>query len=657
MGCSCGHCHSHEHEEHEHEHHHEHNHEHGGDKKEWIIKLVRVVVAVIFAVLGLTVCSEEKVGLWWNLGVNLCALIIVGYDVVIEAVEDMVKEHEVFSEETLMIVATIGAFCLRCFGADYNEFFDAVMVMILFQIGEMLEGLATSKSKKAINNAIGLRAKVAHKKVGDDFEDCDPKSLTIGDEFLVRVGEIIPADGIVTEGEGSINMSSLTGEFVPVNASIDTEIHSGTLLVTGSLTVKVTKDYEDSTVSKIIHLIEEGQESKSKGTRLVDKFAKIYTPIVIGLAVLLAVIPPLIIGINDPNVWQHWVFVGISALIISCPCAIVISVPLCYFASLGLASKNGIVIKGANLLDKLNEINTLVTDKTGTLTKGTFSVLSVNPEGVPSEELLKIAAVGESRSNHPLAGPLKKFLPEDFSDAKIEKYEELAGKGTKLIYDGSLIAVGSKYLLEDLGIKFEEANGDGTIVYVVYQDKFIGSVCLGDTIRENVNELIDDLHKSGIKCYLLTGDKEANATKVSKSLGLDGYYAELLPENKFEHLKNFKRSGKVAFVGDGVNDAPSIAAADVGFAMGGIGSDLAMESADIVIMDDDIAKVGKSIKIAKICRGYVIGCLVASLIVKVAILILAIVIPGFPLLAAVAADTGLTLLMVLVSISILWRRA
>ncbi len=644
-------------EGHSHHHSHEHEHEHVGGSKEWIIKLVRVVVAVIFAVIGLTVCSEEKVGVWWNFAVNICALIIVGYDVVIEAVEDMVKEHEFFSEETLMILATIGAFCLRFFGPDYNQFFDAVMVMILFQIGEMLEGLATNKSKKAINDAIGLRAKVAHKKVGEEFEDCDPKDLSIGDDFLVRVGEIIPADGLITGGQGSINMSSLTGEFVPVNASIGDEVHSGTLLATGSLTVKVTKDYEDSTVSKIIHLIEEGQESKSKGTRFVDKFAKIYTPVVIALAILLAVIPPLFIGINDAQVWQHWVFVGISALIISCPCAIVISVPLCYFASLGLASKNGIVIKGANLLDKLNEINTLVTDKTGTLTKGTFSVLNVKPEGISAEELLKIAAIGESRSNHPLAGPLKKFLPEDFSDSKIEKYEELAGKGTELVYDGSQIAVGSKHLLDDLGIEFKETEGDGTIVYVVYRGGFIGSVCLGDTIRENVNELISNLHKSDIKCYLLTGDKESNAKKVSDNLGLDGYYAELLPEDKFAHLKNFKEAGNVAFVGDGVNDAPSIAAADVGFAMGGIGSDLAMESADIVIMDDDVTKVGKSIKIAKICRGYVIGCLIASLIVKLSILVLAIVLPGFPLLAAVAADTGLTLLMVLVSISILWRRA
>ncbi len=640
----------------EHNHEHHHGHEHSEGREELIIKIVRVAVALLLAILGLTVCSEDKIGVWWNFAINACALIIVGYDVVVEAVEDMVKEHEFFSEETLMILATIGAFCLRFFGEDYNQFFDAVMVMILFQIGEMLEDLATSKSKKAINKAVGLRAKIAHKKVDSEFIDCDPITLSIGDEFLVKVGEVIPADGFVTDGQGSVNMSSLTGEFLPVNASIGDEIHSGTILVSGSITVKVSKEYEDSTVAKIIRLIEEGEQAKSKGTRFVDKFAKIYTPVVIACAVLLAVIPPLFLGINDPEVWQHWVFVGISALIISCPCAIVISVPLCYFASLGLASKNGIVIKGANLLDKLNEINIVVTDKTGTLTEGTFSVLSVEPKDVSSEELLKLAAIGESRSNHPLAAPLKKFIPEDFSDSSIENYEEFAGKGVSLAYSDKKIVVGSAHLLSDLNIDFKESEADGTIIYVALDGKFVGTISLGDSLRESAGKLVDFLHKNGSKVYLLTGDKESNAKKISETLKLDGYYAELLPQDKFAHLEKYKAEGKVAFIGDGINDAPSIASADVGFAMGGIGSDLAMESADVVIMDDDISKVGKSMKISKMCRGYVLGAIITSLLVKAVILVLAIVLEGFPLLAAVAADTGLTLLMVLVSLSILWRK-
>ncbi len=640
----------------EHNHGHHHDHEHNEERDGLIIKIVRIAVAVLLAILGMTVCSEAKIGVWWNFAINVCALIIVGYDVFIEAAEDMVKEHEFFSEETLMILATIGAFCLRFFGTDYNQFFDAVMVMILFQIGEMLEDLATSKSKKAINKAIGLRAKIAHKKVGEEYEDCDPYALVIGDEFLVKVGEVIPADGFVTEGEGSINMSSLTGEFLPANASIGDEIHSGTILMSGSITVKVSKDYEDSTVSKIIRLIEEGEQSKSKGTRFVDKFAKIYTPIVIACAVLLAVIPPLFLGINDGEVWQHWVFVGISALIISCPCAIVISVPLCYFASLGLASKNGIVIKGANLLDKLNEIDVVVTDKTGTLTKGTFSVLDIRPEGITSNELLTLAAVGESRSNHPLAKPLRKFLPEDFADSSIENYQEFAGKGVSLDYLGQKIVVGSIRLLKDLHIECKEDKSDGTAVYVAKDNNFVGVIFLGDGLRENASELVDFLHKNGSKVYLLTGDKDSNAKKIADCLKLDGYHAELLPEGKFSHLEEYKNEGKVAFIGDGINDAPSIASADVGFAMGGIGSDLAMESADVVIMDDDISKVGKSMKISKMCRRYVLGAIITSLLIKATILVLAIVIKDFPLLAAVAADTGLTLLMVLVSISILWRK-
>lgn len=635
---------------HEHEHHHDH------ESHEVVIKLIRVVLAAVLVCLGLILFNEEKVGLWWNLGINLAALIIVGYDVAFEAIEGIFEEHEFFSEETLMLLATIGAFCLRLFGPENNEFFDAVMVMILFQIGEMLEGLATSKSKKAINKAIALRAKVAHRKDGSEYVDCEPTTLKVNDEILVRVGEVIPADGNVIEGEGSIDESSLTGEFVPVIASIGSEIHSGTVLIGGSLAIKVTKDYEDSTVSKIIKLIEEGEHAKSRGTRFVDKFAKIYTPIVIGVAALLMLVPPLIIGMKDPEVWEHWVFVGISALIISCPCAVVISVPLCYFASLGLASKNGIVIKGANLLDKLNEINTFVSDKTGTLTKGSFSLLGVDPINVSKEELLRISSIGEARSNHPIATPLKAFRPDDFSDSKIEKYEEVAGKGTSLIYDGHSIVVGSNKFLDDLGIAHNEICGEGTVVCVAYDGAYLGAVYLGDTLKEDAKEFVKDLHNRNIKVYILTGDKKHTAEMVSSELNLDGYFAELLPDDKFSHLEKFKESGHVAYLGDGINDAPSIAASDVGFAMGAMGSDLAMESADILIMDDSLSKVEKTMKIARMCRKYVLGAIITSLIVKVIILVLAIVLPGFPLLAAVAADTGLTLLMVLVAISILWRR-
>ena len=645
MACHCEAC-----EEHE-------EHEEKVFGKEFWIKLIRIVFAVILVVLGLTLVNEEKTNLWWSLAINVAAWILIGYDVVFEAVEDIVKEHEFFSEETLMILATVGAFCLRLFGPEHNEFFDAVMVMILFQIGELLEDIATNKSKKAIRNAIGLRASIAHKRQKDGtYVDIRPDELAIGDEVLIHVGEILPADGKIVSGQGSINMSSLTGESLPVVFAENDLAYSGTTLVSGSIAVVVTKEYEDSTVSHILKLVEEGENSKSKGERFVDKFAKWYTPIVIIIALLLAVIPPLFIGINDGAVWERWLYIAISALIISCPCAVVISVPLTYFASLGRASKQGILIKGANLLDKINELKIFATDKTGTLTKGEFKVVECHHENMSESEYFSFVNAAESRSNHPLALAIRSYSSAPFDEASISEFEESAGKGIRIIYQGKEVLVGTDRYLQSEGVTLPEQKRAGTMVFVAIEKCYAGYFRLEDELRAEAKDLISSLKDLGLKTVLLTGDNEEKAKSVAADIGVEAVHAALLPEDKLEYLEQYKKEGSLAFLGDGINDAPSIAGADVGYAMGGIGSDLAMESADVVVMNDDLSKVRKSLQIAKNCRVHNIFNIVFSLLVKAVILILAIVLPGFPLMAAVAADTGLTLALSFFAIMILCRR-
>ena len=416
--------------------------------KEFWIKLIRILVSATLALLAYFLFSEEKYGLAVNLTLNLIAWAILAYDVLIEMFEDIIKEHEFFSEETLMILATVGAFALRAFGV--NEFVEAVLVLLLFQVGEMLEDIVTDKSHDAIKSAIALRATSAHKKVGDSFEEIDPKEVKLGDVLLVKVGEVLPADGKIIEGSGALDCSSLTGESLPVLVSIGEEVYAGTILKEGSLLIEVSKEYENNTVSKIISLIEEGGESKSKVTRFVDRFAKVYTPIVMALAVLVAILPPMFLGFSDGTIWANWVYRALNFLIISCPCAIVISVPLAYFAGGGLASKHGIVIKGASIFDALVDLGYLATDKTGTLTKGVFAVSTIHPVDISKEELLEYATAVESRSNHPLASALLHGVDAGAYASKVSDYSEVAGKGVKGVYQGHAILCGKGCHLLDI---------------------------------------------------------------------------------------------------------------------------------------------------------------------------------------------------------------
>lgn len=632
------------------------------EKKEILINSVRLSVALILAIVGLFYLNEANFGVWVNFVVMGIAWLIVGYDIVYKAFHSLIKEKNPFDENMLMLIASIGAFCLRLFGKDENEifgneFFEAFMVAFLFQLGDIFEDLATDKSHEAISNAIGLRAKKASLLKDGNILTVEPEDLSIGDEILVKVGEIIPADGVILSGSGDVDMSSLTGEFNPVVKKEGDLVNSGTILKSGSLKVRVNKSYEDSTVSKIIALVEESSGAKSKADKFITKFARIYTPIVVAIALLIAVIPPLCIGMNSLETWKEWIRIGVSILVISCPCAVVVSVPLAYFAGIGLASKYGIIVKGGSYFDELNRLGVLVTDKTGTLTRGKFVVEERHPESVSLEKFQEYMIAAESRSNHPIAKAIVGETNLAPYSEKISEYTEKAGYGEMLTYDGHTLLAGNEKLLRENHISFTKANEIGTIVYLAIDGKYAGYLLLNDEIKESSFKTIQDLHKMGVKSVMLTGDKKESALKVANELQIDEVHSELLPEDKTNLLKE-KLTGEkaVAYVGDGINDAPSIALADIGVAMGGAGSDLAVENANIVIMNDDVSKIVTAKKIAKATRNRAIFNVVASLLIKLAIATCSILIPSFPLMIAVFADTGVTLLMVASSVSLLAYR-
>ena len=632
------------------------------EKKEILINSIRLSVALILAIVGLFYLNEANFGVWVNFVVMGIAWLIVGYDIVYKAFHSLIKEKNPFDENMLMLIASIGAFCLRLFGKDENEifgneFFEAFMVAFLFQLGDIFEDLATDKSHEAISNAIGLRAKKASLLKDGNILSVEPEDLSIGDEILVKVGEIIPADGVILSGSGDVDMSSLTGEFNPVTKKEGDLVNSGTILKSGSLKIRVNKSYEDSTVSKIIALVEESSGAKSKADKFITKFARIYTPIVVAIALLIAFIPPLCIGMNSLETWKEWIRIGVSILVISCPCAVVVSVPLAYFAGIGLASKYGIIVKGGSYFDELNRLGVLVTDKTGTLTRGKFIVEERHPEGISLEKFQEYIIAAESRSNHPIAKAIVGETNLAPYSEKISEYTEKAGYGEILTYDGHTLLAGNEKLLRENHISFTKANEIGTIVYLAIDGKYAGYLLLNDEIKENSFKTIQDLHKMGVKSVMLTGDKKESALKVANELQIDEVHSELLPEDKTNLLKE-KLTGEkaVAYVGDGINDAPSIALADIGVAMGGAGSDLAVENANIVIMNDDVSKIVTAKKIAKATRNRAIFNVIASLLIKLAIAACSILIPSFPLMIAVFADTGVTLLMVANSVSLLAYR-
>lgn len=624
------------------------------DKDSWII-IGRALVSTTLVLLGYFIFSEDNYGLFVNLAIMGIAWLICSYDIVGRAFVSMFREHEPFNEDMLMTIASIGAFALRFFGPSDNEFLEAAMVVILFQVGELFEHLATEKSHRAIRDAVGLRAKVANKLVEGKTIEVDPASLMPGDVIVVKTGEILPADGTIIEGSGSLDMSSLTGEFVPVEKKMGESVNSGTILKGGSLTIRVDKTYADSTVSKIISLVEESSKSKSDADRFIDRFSRIYTPVVVGLALLVAVVPPFFLDISDGTVWSKWVYTSLCFLVISCPCAIVISVPLAYFAGIGLASKRGIIVKGASLFDKLDRLSWVATDKTGTLTYGDFKVTKTCVQNIKNAKFMEYVCAVESRSTHPIALAILSLSKNPVDPSAITGYKERAGLGTEADYDGHHLLIGNERFFLQLGIPLVGQAEVGTMVYLAVDGKCVGYLVLNDVIRAESLEMVEGLRGFHIKTCLLTGDKEDGALGVASTLGIDEHYSGLLPDEKRKILekKIAAKDGYVAYMGDGINDAPSIALADVGVAMGGVGSDLAIESADVVIMNDDPSKLVTAIRIAKKTEHRAIFNIAIALLIKLTIMLLAVFLPGFPLLVAVLADTGLTVLLVLNSVALL----
>ena len=645
-------------------------------KHMWLI-LVRVIFATVVTLVCVFLLGKLEYN-WLRFGIYLLALFVVAYDVMWKVILHIIHKTNPFDHNLLITLAAIGAFTLCViqfthldtygehiihnltpnYSIAMDHAMDALMVVILFQIGRIIEGVATNKSKAAVMKAVELRVDTANLVTEQGIEVVSPEELQLEQTIVVKIGELIPVDGVVIDGEALVDTSSLTGEFVPVRATKDDEVFSGCLIKQGQIYVKVKKVYADSTVSKIIELITSGGERKSKADEFIAKFSRFYTPIVFGLSIVVM----MVMGIISRD-WVNSVYEGLEILVTGCPCAIVISVPLAYFAAIGLASKNGIVVKGAAFLDKLVSLGVLITDKTGTLTKGSFTIQKVAPNGVSEEKLLESLFIVESMSNHPIGKAIAHDEKTRKFTAKVSNFKEITGFGVEGDYEKSHIIAGNRKMMEKHEISYQETDEIGAVIYVAKDDKYLGYVILSDEIKSTAKETIDLLHKNKVEVVLLTGDHDDNAKDISEKIGIDRYYSELLPEQKTDILVREMGETKkaVAFIGDGINDAPSIIRSDIGIAMGGIGSDIAVENADIVIMNDDPIKVYDAVKIAKIARHTAIFNIVFSLFVKAAVAVLVIVqnyIPGFtlPMYVAVLADTGLTVIMVLNSLAVLYRK-
>ena len=622
------------------------------DKSFWIL-VARIVFVIAVMIVSMTALADEKY-FWVNFGLYLASVVIITYDIFWKFILHVIHLENPIDEYLLISLASIGAFTIATVTKHSHDFMESTMVAMFWQIGKIIEGYATYKSKQAISGAVSLRVEHASKVVNGEVIEVSPESLEIGDEVIVTAGELIPIDGVISKGNGFVDISSLTGEFVPVEVKEKSLVYSGCVLKEGTVYIKASKEYKDSTVSRILELISNSGEKKSKADQFVTKFARWYTPIVFVVSILTGLIGGLI-----TKDWSNWVILGLKMLVVACPCAIVISVPLAYFSSIGLASKNGIVIKGTSYLDALYEIKKIVTDKTGTLTEGVFEITKVNGE----EKLLPTLVAIEKMSNHPIGKAIVESENSKNSGLLVEDFEEIAGKGVSGIIDNQIVLAGNANLLKEYNIEFSPVDEMGVVVYCSKGNKYLGYVVVSDKIREESKALVNDLSKAKIDLVMLTGDKENNAKVFANELGIKEYYSELLPDQKVTILeKQLSKKYKVGFVGDGINDAASIKLADVGFAMGGIGSDAAVENADVVIMNDKPSKIFDAIKIAKIARHTSVFNTIFAIAVKFTVEVLAVTFnllgnPGvIPMWLAVVADTGLTVLLVINSLLILYRK-
>ena len=634
------------HDEHGNAHEHPHHHEHGGMRgKIWL--LVITALLLVAAVLIEKHCGLET---WQLLLVYLVPYLLVGRETLGEAWEG-IRRGDVFNEHFLMSVATIGALCVGFMPGAETEFPEAVFVMLFFQVGELFEGYAEGKSRDSVKHLMEIRPDVANVMRGGKLLAVSPEEVKPGEEIVVKPGEKVPLDGTVTEGASALNTVALTGESLPRDIGEGDDVMSGCVNLSGVIRVRVTKSFGESTVSKIIHLVESADERKSKSESFITRFARVYTPIVVIGALLLAVLPPLFTAGSFMDTFPTWLERALVFLVVSCPCALVISVPLTFFGGLGGASRKGILVKGSSYMDTLAKIGTVVFDKTGTLTHGEFAVTAVHPDDFNERELLHLAAHVEHFSTHPIGEALRAAFPNEATDGcRLTDVEEIAGHGIKACVEGREVCVGNTKMMDKVGARWHDCHHVGTIIHVAVDGKYAGHIVINDKVKEDSAPAISELRRQGVeRTVMLSGDREAVAKNVAEQVGVDEWHAELLPADKVEYVRRMidqEAQGKsLAFVGDGINDAPVLKLADVGIAMGGLGSDAAIEAADVVLMDDKPTKVATAIRIARRTIGIAHQNVWFAIGVKVAVLALATVGLG-TMWMAVFADVGVTVLAV-----------
>ena len=598
----------------------------------------KIIIALILFIISLAIPFTNE---WINKIIYIISYLIVGLDIVIKAIRNIFR-GKVFDENFLMAVATIGAFAI-------GEFPEAVAVMLFYQVGELFQSYAVDKSRKSIASLMDIRPDYANIEKDGKIEKVDPDEVKIGDIIIVKTGEKIPLDGVVVEGTSSLDTMALTGESVPRVVKTEDEVLSGCINKDGLLKIRVTKEFGESTVSKILDLVENASSKKSKSENFITKFAKYYTPTVVIIAVLLAFIPPIIL--KDFSTFSVWLYRALSFLVVSCPCALVISIPLSFFGGIGGASKMGILIKGSNYLEALANTETVVFDKTGTLTAGIFEVQDIQAEGIEKDELLRIVAHAENYSNHPIAKSVKKAYNKEIDENIIKNPQELSGKGIWAKIDEKDILVGNEKLMVEEKIDFKKCDEVGTILYVAIDKKYVGYVLIADKIKQDSPKTIRELKAMNIKeTVMLTGDKKEVGEYVAKKLNIDKVYTELLPDGKVEKveelLKQKSEKGKLVFVGDGINDAPVLTIADIGVAMGGLGSDAAIEAADIVIMTDETSKISKAINLSKKTMRIVRENIIFAIFVKIAVLVLT-AFGASTMWEAVFADVGVSVVAII----------
>ena len=643
-GCGCNHKHDHNHG---HSHEHSHSHAHDGLKSK-----VALICATILLLIGAALIEHfMNLATWQLLLIYLVPYILIGHDTLKEAAEGIMK-GDMFNEDFLMSVATIGALAIGFLPDSNNEFMEAVFVMLFFQIGELFEGYAEGRSRDSISHLMEIKPDVANVERNGNTMQVSPEEVAIGETIVIRPGEKVPLDGKVIEGQSTLNTIAITGESMPRQITEGNEVISGCINISGVIKVQTTKSFGESTVSKIINLVENANENKSKSESFISRFAHVYTPIVVFLAVALAFVPPIFSAVGYAESFPLWLNRALIFLVVSCPCALVISVPLTFFGGIGGASRNGILIKGSNYMDALANLSTVVFDKTGTLTHGQFEVEAIHPENYDAQELLHMAAHVEHFTTHPIGAALRDAFPNEATDGcTITEVEEIAGQGIRAKVGNHTVCVGNTKMMDSIGAKWHNCHKVGTIIHIAIDGIYAGHIIINDKIKEDSKEAISQLKTLGVgKTVMLTGDRKEVGEHVAQQLHIDEYHTELLPTDKVSHMErliNEKPAGStLAFVGDGINDAPVLKRADVGIAMGAFGSDAAIEAADVVLMDDKPSKVATAISIARRTISIAHQNVWFAIGVKVAILLLATVGLG-TMWMAVFADVGVTVLAVL----------